>query len=295
VLLAVLCGGILGLVAALRARGASTEALLRRLPDDGSIIVFADFKALRSSGLLELLSSSPLSQEPEYRIFVERTGFDYLNDLDSVLVSVHSTGTYFVLTGRFDWKNLQEYVQRQGGVCHNTLCQTEGSTPARKISYFPLRPGIMALAVSGDNSAVLALQESRDRGRIAVPTEPVWSLIPVRKIAGQDNLPAGTKMFVRALAGAETVLLAAAPDGNRLSLRMNAVCRTPADAAALTKQLRDVTARLKDLIGREGQAPNPGDLSGILAAGAFTNDQTHVLGRWPVERVFLQSLAGGAL
>jgi hypothetical protein len=76
---------------------------------------------------------------------------------------------------------------------------------------------------------------------------------------------------------------------------MDAACRSAADARALVTELRDTTARLRDLIARENQTPNANDLSGVLAAGAFELKDAHVLGRWPIERSFLESLAGGAL
>jgi hypothetical protein len=293
--LAAICAAVIGGVAVLRLNRASTASLFARLPADDAVVVYIDFHALRNAGVLRLLGASRMLQEPEYRSFIEQTGFDYLNDLDSALVSFHSSGTYFLLRGRFDWKNLAEYTVNQGGSCYNTLCKINGSTPERKISYFPLQPGIMALAVSQDDSAVTRLEERRPRRKIEIPAEPVWSLIPAGAIRDNANGPAGTRAFARALEGSDAVLFAAGLEGQGILLRMDAACRTHAAASALTGQLREVTARLRDLLARENQAPNASDLSGVLAAGAFEQKELHVLGRWPVERAFLQNLAGGAL
>ena len=235
--LAVVCAGLIGGVAAFRLRSASTASLFARLPADNAVVVYIDFHALRNAGVLQLLGASRMLQEPEYRSFVDQTGFDYLNDLDSALVSFHSSGTYLLLRGRFDWKNLAEYTVHQGGSCYNTLCKVNGSTPERKISYFPLQPGIMALAVSRDNSAVTQLQERRAQNRIAIPTAPVWSLIPAAAIRDNTAGPAGIRAFAQALEGADILLLSAAPEGQRIALRMDAVCRTSAAAAALAGQL----------------------------------------------------------
>jgi hypothetical protein len=293
--LAVVCAAVLGGVAAFRLRSASTASLFARLPADNAVVFYIDFHALRNAGVLSWLGASRMLQEPEYRSFVDQTGFDYLNDLDSALVSFHSSGTYLLLRGRFDWKNLTEYTVHQGGSCYNTLCKVNGSTPERKISYFPLQPGIMALAVSRDDSAVTQLQEHRAQNRIEIPAEPVWSLIPAGAIRNNSSGPAGIRVFARALEGADTVLFSAAPEGQRISLRMDAVCRSSGAASALAGQLRDVTARLRELLARENQVPDPGDLSGVLAAGAFEQKELHVFGRWPIERAFLQDLAGSDL
>jgi hypothetical protein len=296
VCLAVVCAAVIAGVAYMRARRTSTAALLAHLPAGDATIVSIDFRALRNSGVLGILSSSRVMQEPEYRSFVDRTGFDYLKDLDSALVSFHPSGTFLLLGGRFDWKNLKDYAVHEGGSCYNTLCKMPGSTPQRQISFFPLQSGVMALAVSPDDSAAAALLRPREEaGRLAIPTDPVWALIPVKGLQDSAAAPPGTRAFARALGSADTVLFAAAPSGNQVTLRMEATCRNPAAALALASDLRDTTARLRDFLAREHQTPNSADLSGVLAAGAFEQNGTAVTGRWPLAHEFLASLAGGSL
>ncbi len=231
-----------------------------------------------------------MAQEPEYRTFVEQTGFDYTNDLDAALVSFHRSGTYFILRGRFDWKAIEEYTAHQGGSCHNSFCRVAGSAADRNISFFPLRAGIMGLAVSESDFAALELQTLKPR-RTEVPGDPVWSQVPIAALKGDTKLPLAGQALVRALDGAEEILIAAGPDGKRAAIRLDATCGSAADAAALTSRLRDITAHLRDAVA----APDPKDLSGVLAAGVFEQKDVHVLGRWPVEREFLESLAGGAI
>jgi hypothetical protein len=295
VCLVAICGGVITGIALYQIKRTSNAALFSRLPAADAVVVYVDFRALRNAGVLGVLGSSRVMQEPEYRTFVDQTRFDYLNDLDAAFVSFHPRGTYFLLRGRFDWKNLKEYTVGQGGSCHNTLCRVAGSAPDRKISYFPLQPNVMALAVSRDDSAATELQASRSEPKITMPEDPVWSLIPIHAIKNGAHVPAGTRAFARALEGADAVVLSAAPEGGRIGLKMDAACRSAADARALVAGLRDTTARLRDLIARENQTPNANDLSGVLAAGAFELKDAHVLGRWPIERSFLESLAGGAL
>ena len=269
--------------------------MFSRLPSDDAVVLYIDFHALRNAGVLSLLSSSRVTQEPEYRAFVEQTGFDYLNDLDSALVSFHSSGTYLLLRGRFDWKNLKDYTIQQGGTCYNTLCRINGSTPERKISFYPQQTDIMGLAVSRDDSAATELQSRKAPRHFQIPADPVWSLIPVSVLKNNAAAPAGTRAFARALEGAEMLVVSAAPEAGRISLRLDATCRSDADARALAEQLRDATARLREMLIRENQTPNPRDLSGVLAAGAFEHKELHVLGHWPVERSLLEILAGNTL
>ncbi len=289
------CGGVLAAIAALRFQRNSTPNLLARLPVDDAVVVYIDFEALRRAHVLDILAGSNVVQEPEYRAFVDQTGFDYLRDLDTAFVSFHPDGTYFLLRGRFDWRNLTEYTVGQGGACHNTLCKVQGSTPERKISYFPLQPNVMALAVSKSDSAVLVLQGRGQALKFELPNEPVWSLVPVSALKNASDLPAGPRMFARALTGADRILLTLGPEGGRMELRLDVTCRSADDAKSLAAQLTDATARLRELIARQKQAPNPRDLSGILTAGAFDQKDVHVLGRWPIERAFLEALAGSAI
>jgi hypothetical protein len=286
----VACAAIAAGVVLYRSRSVSESALLRRLPSDGAVIVSIDFGELRRAGVLAIFGGSKVAQEPEYRTFVGQTGFDYLNDLDSALISFHPSGTYFLLRGRFNWKALERYAVHEGGNCHDSFCRVAGSLPGRKISFFPLRQNVMALAVGADASAATKLQTVRPRFA-EVPGDPVWSLIPIAALKQKGSLPPGAAVLVHALDGARSVVLAAAPEGTRVAVRLDATCGSAAQATALATRLRDITAHLRDAVA----TPDPKDLGGVLAAGVFEQKEIHVLGRWPVEREFLESLAGGTL
>jgi hypothetical protein len=243
VCLVALCGGVIAGVALYRMKRTSNAALFSRLPAADAVVVSIDFRALRKAGVLGVLGSSGMMQEPEYRVFVEQTHFDYLSDLDAALVSFHPRGTYLLLRGKFDWKRLKEYTVRQGGRCDNTLCRVAGSAPDRKISYFPLYPNVMAAAVSRNESAATELQAGRSGPEFAMPEDPVWSLIPIRAITNGAHVPAGTRAFARALEGADAVMLSVAPEGGEIALKMDASCRSAGDARACATSLPASTRR----------------------------------------------------
>jgi hypothetical protein len=46
------------------------------------------------------------------------------------------------------------------------------------------------------------------------------------------------------------------------------------------------------MIAKEGAKPGRGDLATVLLEGTFRQEQRRVLGRWPIDRAFLEALAG---
>lgn len=107
------------------------RSLLARFPVEEAAVLDIDFAALRRGGYLTG-SKAPL--EPEYKQFVDGTGFDYRRDLDLATASFSKSGNFFIASGRFDWNKLREYAVRQGGSCYQDLCRIQGSTPERHIS-----------------------------------------------------------------------------------------------------------------------------------------------------------------
>jgi len=75
---------------------------------------------------------------------------------------------------------------------------------------------------------------------------------------------------------------------------MDAVCRTPGDAAVLSSQIEQVTRLLKGTNASGGAAGYPGDLLAVLSAGSIRAQGPHVLGRWPIERGFLEGILGSS-
>jgi hypothetical protein len=295
ILIAAACGLAVWGVARLRYRGLRTSAdWLERLPTQDAVVFYIDFRALRQAGVLQMLAASKVAEEPEYKVFVMKTAFDYQRDLDAVLACFTPRAKYLVVKGRFDWNSLQGYTREQGGGCRNTFCRMSGSTPERKISFFPLRPDLMGLAVSADDSAATDLQAKASRRRVlGVPDAPVWVSIPPAVLKNGADLPAGTRMFARSMENAQDISIAMAAAGGRFEARLSVQCQSEQKAAELAAELQRITAMLRDMITREKQTPNPQDLSGVLTAGSFSHAGPRVTGSWPVERGFLERLVGG--
>ena len=290
---AAVCGASVWGVAWYRSRSLTTAALLRRMPAEDALVAYIDFSELRRAGVLQLLDGSKAGEDPEYRSFVRQTQFDYKRDLDAALVAFAPTGRFLLLKGRFDWKSLRAYVESQHGSCASEFCRMTGSTPERRISFFPLRSNLMALAVSPDESAALRLNNAVSGPDPQIPAAPVWLSVPTSMLKRGDSLPAGTRMFATGMERAEAVTLAFAPEGHGLAARLEVRCRDERDAADLASQLTRTTSLLREMMEREHQKPNPADLSGVLTSGAFRNEGRRVLGFWPIERAFVQNVLGG--
>jgi hypothetical protein len=295
IMIASLCGLAVWGVARFRYHQLRTTAdWLQRLPTQDAAVFYVDFAALRKGGVLEMLAGSKVAEEPEYKVFVMKTEFDYTRDLDAVLACFTPRAKYLVVRGRFDWNSLEAYAREQGGTCRDALCRMSGSTPDRKISFFPLRPDLMGLAVSPDDSAAIDLESTATRRRaLELPDAPVWVSIPRALLKSGSDLPAGTRMFAHTMEDADDVSIAMALSGNRFEARLNAQCRSGQQAAALAAQLTAITGMLREMIAREHQTPNLRDLSGVLTSGTFNQVGTHVTGSWPLEKGFVEGLLGG--
>jgi hypothetical protein len=263
------------------------------MPAHDAMVAYIDFSQLRRAGILRLLDGSKAGEDPEYQNFVRQTQFDYQEDLDSAMVAFAPTGRFLLVQGRFDWKSLHTYVESQDGTCFNSFCRMTGSTPDRRISFFPVRSNLMALAVSPDESAALRLESAAAGPDPQVPAAPVWLSIPTSVLKSSDSLPAGTRIFARSMEQAEAVTLAFAPEGRGLAARLDVRCRNERDAADLASQLTHTTSLLRETMEREHQKPNPADLSGVLTSGAFRTEGRRVLGYWPIEPAFVQNVLGG--
>ena len=292
-LVSVVCGLSVWGVAWYRSRTLSPAAMLRRLPIDDSVVLFLDFAALRNGGILQMLDGSKVGEDPEYRSFVEKTEFDYKQDLDTAMVAFSPKGKYMLLRGRFDWKSLASYVRGVDGTCNNSFCRMTGSTADRRISFFPLQSDMMALAVSPEEAAALNMNTVDSRPERELPAAPIWLSIPPSVVRSGQTLPDGAQMFARKLERAQSVTLALVPDGNAFSARLDVRCVSAADAAEIAGQLTKVTDLVREMIARENRTPNPADFSGFLTSGTFRSEGTRVHGYWAITRALIDNLLGG--
>lgn len=283
---------VLGILAFywLRARAVEPGRLLSHLPTHDALVLYADFDALRQSGLLKLLDSSGVNQAADYRKFVADTKFNYATDLDRVAAAFGPAGNYMLVKGRFDWPALRAYAVSQQGRCENSLCSMPGSTPQRKISFFEMQSNLLALAVSTDDTAALRLKSTSDASPKSVPDGPLWLSIPQTTLRSAEGLPSGTRMFAHSIDRAESATLTFAPEGQRVAARLNVICATAQDATDAADQLTRATTLLRQMIEREHGTPNPADFSGVLTAGTFHAQGMRAYGYWPIERAFIQNL-----
>lgn len=275
-----------------RSRAVTPAALLKRIPASDALVIYVDFAALRDGGVFQLLDASKAAEEPEYRDFALQIDFDYRKDLDRIVFAVAPTGKFMLASGRFDWKRLRAYTEAQNGKCVGSLCRMPGSTPDRRISFFPVQSDLMALAVSNDDSAALRMSSAAAEPDSAVPDAPLWVSIPGSLLQSGESLPSETRAFARSMGRADSVVLAFTRDGSRFAARLDIRCRTSQEAAELASELTETTARLRQMFEREHRAARPSDLTGVLAAGAFRSDDRRVAGYWPIERTFVANLLG---
>jgi hypothetical protein len=290
--IAALCGGTLGGAIWYRSRAISPAAMMKRLPTDDAVVLFVDFAKLRGAGLLQLLDGSKVGEDPEYQSFVRKTDFDYKQDLDTAMVAFAPKSKYMLLKGRFDWKALKSYVLATDGRCNNSFCKMAGSTPEKRISFFPMQTNLMAMGVSEDDVAALRMNAVEDRPDAEIPDAPIWLAIPPSVVKSGQNLPAGTQMFARSLDRAQSVMLSLVQEGDAFAAKLDVKCSSAADASALAGDLTNTTRLLREMIEREHQTPNPADLSGFLTSGAFMSQGQKAHGYWRISRALIDNLLG---
>jgi hypothetical protein len=274
-------------------RSARPADLVVYLPTANASVIYIDVDALRRAGILGMLAGSKTAEEPDYRQFVQETKFDYRQDLNAVAAALKDGRIYFALHGRFHWSNLRDYALRQNGSCHNDFCVLSGSQPNRRISFYPLKSDVLAMAVGPDDFG--AYQVAKESGKLSLPTpqEPVWALIPAVSLQSMDALPAAAKAYLPALKGAEQIVFSiGATPTQQLQLGLHVTCTDVPAAAALLTQFETVTKALRDLVAQQHQKPDPADLSAALATGSFRRDDRQVFATWPIPKPFVDAITG---
>jgi len=270
----------------------NAQQLIESLPQARATHVFVDVDGLRRSGLLDLIAGSKSAEDPDYKKFIAETGLDYRTDLDAVAAAFSEGNTYLALRGRFVWKKLAGYAQAHGGKCEGPVCFLPATRSGYFVSFTALRPTVLAMAVATDERGVSMIGPQEWRKPPHLPAEPVWVSVPSYSL-GDANLGAGTHAFLEPLSQAQEVTFAIGSAPKGFQLRLEAVCATPEIAELMTRRLSASTDLLKKMLDREHMTANPNDLSGVLTAGTFSQQKDHVTGIWPMERGFLESLAGG--
>jgi hypothetical protein len=284
-----LAGGIIGFRIHSSRAFFDPRVLLSRFPAEDALAMSVDFAALRAGGLLD---ESKIPLEPDYKAFLEGTGFDYKRDLDSVAASFSRSGNFFIARGRFNWAKLRDYAMREGGSCYQDLCRVQGSRPERHISFLPLRDDAIALAVSTNDLAATLLTKTGQPVTGTIPAAPAWISVPGAELRRQDALPPGMHLMLSALTNADRVIITLGPAGQGLEAHMEATCRTQDDARILASQLRSTTALLKEALTRDKKAADD-EVVTLLTGGSFDQMDRRVTGRWPIRKSLLDALTAG--
>ena len=275
------------------ARTLNNQQLIQSLPQARATHVFIDVDGLRRSGLLDMIAGSKSAEDPDYKTFVEQTGLDYRTDLDAIAAAFSEGNTYLALRGRFKWNKLAAYAQSHGGKCDALkVCSLPATRSGAFISFLLLRPAVLALSVSNDEHGVnmIGLQAWRKPPRL--PAEPVWISVPSFALS-EANLAPGTHAFLEPLSQAQDVTFAVGAVQKGFQIRLEAVCATPEIAELLTRRLSATTDLLKKMLEREHMTPGAADVTSVLTAGTFSQQNDHVSGTWPLDRALIESLAGG--
>src|SRR5271168_4914419 len=256
-----MCAAVIGGVYYARGRSLmGPEELAAHLPMKDAMLVYIDGAAIRRSGLMSLVAGSKAAEELEYQQFVDQTLFDYRTDLDAVAAAIQGQNIYFLLRGRFHWRNLMDYATKQGGTCHNGFCSVAGSRPTRFISFYPVRSDLMAMAISDDNTAAYELKPQNTKLTISLPHEPVWILIPASVLEKPDALPEAMRPFAPVLKSAEEVLFSLGPLPSGMDLGLRVSCKDANSASTLLVDLEKTTASLRQMHSRQTGKAAPDDL-----------------------------------
>jgi hypothetical protein len=287
----VLCAAVVALFQWRRSFAYEGSRLLLSLPLDDAVKVYIDADALRAAKLLDSAAGSPASEEPDYRRFVEETGFDYRRDLNAAAASFLNGDAYIAVRGHFDWKRLSEYARSQHGQCSGSFCSMPASRPDRSISFYLLRPNVLALAVAADGRAAARIMIPRGDRKTPDPTPaaPVWISAPGAAFRDLNGLPDGSHIL-SPLADAQEASFSL-HEGH---LQLDASCASPEIAASVVVRFTATTDLLRKMLQRDKLAPSPADLSGVLVAGRFETRASHAIGTWPLQKEFIESLLGGA-
>jgi len=132
-------------------RGMSVAEQVSHLPTSDGIFVIAE------GAVVKKIAGEAGGEEAEYKEFVDKTGFDYRRDLDRLVAVIGEPHSYYVVSGRFDWKKISAYV----GSCVKGVCSMPASQPGKYISLMQLGSGAIAIAVSPKQFAVGEMEAVR--------------------------------------------------------------------------------------------------------------------------------------
>jgi len=269
--------------------------LVAILPHQDSMVFFINAGLLRDAGVLGEFAGPQAGEEQDYQNFIAQSHFDYQRDLDRVAGTFNRGEVFLVIEGRFDWVRLREYAKKHGGGCDN-ICWLPASTPGRWISFLPISPRIMGLAVSANQRAVYSFGPVGTHRRPKaeeVPAGLVWLVVPKAVLRNPPELPPSAQGFVSALGDAESlaISLAVSPgNGGTMELHLDAVFDSSAKANQIRSQLENATELVKRTTADRRVEGDSALLAALLASGRFTATGGHVNGSWTARPELLNAI-----
>jgi hypothetical protein len=264
--------------------------LLSCLPLDHAVKVYIDADALRAGGFLNVAAGPQTVEEPDYRRFVEETGFDYRRDLKAVAASFVHGDVYLAVQGQFDWKRLSNYAREQRGTCVEAMCSMPASRPGRSISYYLLRRDVLAVAVAPEERGVAKITRPQGKRSSYVPPSPIWVSAPGEAFTDLRGLPDGSHILAPLAEAQEASFRVLEQE-----IQLDAACSSADVAARVAQRFTTTTNLLQSMLLREKVSPQPSDLSGVLVGGKFEARASHAIGTWPMQKQFVEALfSGGA-
>jgi hypothetical protein len=273
----------------------SPAMLLARLPAGSTIQVFVDIHALREVGLLDMLAGSRAVEETDYRQFVDATGFDYRQHLDTIVGARRGEDWYFLLRGTFRWDRISKYAQAQSGTCQNAFCSIPSQRPGRYTSFYTVLPNVLAMASADRPNAAFDLARPSQASRPEQDLQhPVWLRFTTQALPESANLPPGTRPLATALQRSQSATFSLDASGTGFEARLTATFLSESDAGRSKAHLQEMTGILRSFLSRAKQKADPRELAGVLASGQFEQRGTTVTGKWPIEKQFLEAAASGS-
>lgn len=268
----------------------SADRLASHLPGGSSILISLDVGALRDSGILEQIAGSSSAEEADYRAFVDATGFEYRSDLDRILVAVQGPTTFILLTGRFDWKPMTKYVQQTGGVCRYGFCRLASSDLGRHISFFPLRPRVLAMAIGPDEwaAATMQLRKGPPAGYVS-DRQPFWIFAPIEQIQDSALVPSGLRQYLMRMRDAESLTMSLEMNEGRLEMKLGVDCKGPSQATAMAAELNRFLSQIGELAKKED--PQATTLTAQLSTMRFGVEGARIRGRCLLSPYVFDSLS----
>lgn len=278
------CAAVLGGLWYFRSgRPLSPGEIVSHLPPTAEVTGFIDVGLLRESGVLDVLAGDPAAEEADYRRFVDETGFDYRADLDQVAFALRGGNSYAVASGRFEWDLLRNYATNQTGICRFGVCRIGGAGSARRISFFMLRPNVLA-AGTGEEWAAAELGKSSVQVT-TLPQYPAWVRFSSRALTG-SYLPASLSAWLKELGDPKSVIFSAGTASGLLYVRMEAETTAAGKATAAVARLKEASEALGKLAANSSRAPAP--LAELLANGDYSTDKNTVVARWRISSEAVQ-------